>query len=87
MLDIVDDYMNFVFSIPLATKDQAYPTPQAWQFEVEKETGDRVRMYSVDNGTELTNLIGINAPIFSHFNLILTNLACFKSPLFYAYDC
>ena len=42
-----------MFSIPLATKDQAYPTLQTWQLEVERETGDRVRMYSVDNGTEL----------------------------------
>ena len=25
MLDIVDDYTNYVFSIPLKTKDQAYP--------------------------------------------------------------
>ena len=29
MLDIVDDYTSFVFSIPLATKDQAYPILQA----------------------------------------------------------
>ena len=53
MLDIVDDYTSFVFSIPLATKDQAYPILKAWQLEVEKETGDKVKMYSVDNGTEL----------------------------------
>ena len=53
MLDIVDDYTSFVFSIPLATKDQAYSNLRAWQLEVERETGDRVKMYSVDNGTEL----------------------------------
>ena len=53
MLDIVDDYTNYVFSIPLKTKDQAYPALWAWQLEVKTETGEKVRMYSVDNGTEL----------------------------------
>ena len=53
MLDIVDDYTNYAFSIPLATKDQAYPTLKTWKLEVEKETGDKVKLYSVDNGTEL----------------------------------
>ena len=42
MLDIVDDYTSFVFSIPLATKDQAFPTLQAWQLEVEKEMNEKV---------------------------------------------
>ena len=53
MLDIVDDYTNYVFSIPLKTKDQAYPTLCAWQLEVETETGEKVKMYSVNNGMEL----------------------------------
>ena len=53
MLDIVDDYTSFVFSIPLAMKDQAYCNLRAWKLEVEREMGDRVKMYSVDNGTEL----------------------------------
>ena len=41
------------FSIPLKTKDQAYPALQAWQLEVETETDEKVKMYSVDNGMEL----------------------------------
>lgn len=53
MLDIVDDYSSNVWSIPLSTKDQAYPSLKAWQLEVEKETGEKVTLYSVDNGTEL----------------------------------
>ena len=31
---------------------------------------------------EVTNLIGINAPIFGHFNLILTNLALYSFFIF-----
>ena len=46
MLDIVDDYTSYVFSIPLKTKDQAYPMLQAWQLQVETETGEKVKMYS-----------------------------------------
>lgn len=53
MLDILDDYTSHVFSIPPKTKDQAYPVLQAWQLEVEAKTGEKVKMYSVDNGTEL----------------------------------
>ena len=53
MLDIVDDYTNYFFSIPLAMKDQAYPILQTWQLDIEKETGEKVKIYSVDNCTEL----------------------------------
>ena len=53
MLDIVDNYTKYVFSIPLKTKDQAYPALRAWKLEVETKTGEKVRMYSVDNRMEL----------------------------------
>ena len=49
ILDIVDDYSSYVFSIPLKTKDQAYPMLQAWQLQVKTETGKKVKIVKLQS--------------------------------------
>jgi hypothetical protein len=50
VMDILDDYMSKGWSIPLKSKDQAFPELQAWELAREKETGLSVGVYIVDNG-------------------------------------
>lgn len=49
-MNIVDDYSSFPWSVPLKTKDQAYPALKAWQLTRENETGLKVGTYRTDNG-------------------------------------
>ena len=54
IMNIVDDYLSFVWSIPLKTKDQAYQELVAWQLACENKTGLKLWKYHTDNG-ELKN--------------------------------
>ena len=50
MMNIVDDYTIFPWSIPLRNKGDAYKYLKAWEIAREAETGLRVGTYIVDNG-------------------------------------
>jgi len=50
VMDLLDDYTSKGWSIPLKSKDQAFPELQAWELAWEKETGFTVGTYRVDNG-------------------------------------
>ena len=54
IMNIVDNYSSFIWSIPLKTKDQAYRELVAWQLARENETGLKLWKYRTDNG-ELKN--------------------------------
>ena len=50
MMNIVDDYTNHPWSIPLKNKGEAYRYLKAWETARETETGLKVETYNVDNG-------------------------------------
>jgi hypothetical protein len=50
IMDLLDDYTSKCWSMPLKSKDQAFPELQAWELAREKETGLTVGNYIVDNG-------------------------------------
>jgi hypothetical protein len=50
VMDIVDDYTSFPWSIPLKNKDDAFPELKAWELAREAETGLKVGTYITDNG-------------------------------------
>ena len=49
-MDIIDDYTDMAWSIPLKTKDQAFDELVAWERRVETESGLKVGIYNIDNG-------------------------------------
>lgn len=55
IMNIVDDFSSYLWSIPLKSKDQAYPELQAWELARENETGSKVGTYRTDNGELKTN--------------------------------
>ena len=50
MMNIVDDYMNYPWLIPLKNKGEAYQYLKAWETARETETGLKVGTYNIDNG-------------------------------------
>ena len=50
VMDLLDDYTSKGWSIPLKSKDQAFPELQAWELAQEKETGFTIGTYRVNNG-------------------------------------
>ena len=50
IMDIVDDYTSFPWSIPLKRKDDAFPELKNWELAREKETGTQIGTYTTDNG-------------------------------------
>jgi hypothetical protein len=50
MMNIVDDFTNYPWSIPLKNKGEAYQYLKAWEIARESETGLKVGTYNVDNG-------------------------------------
>ena len=50
VLDIIDDYTDMPWSIPVKSKDQALKVLMAWQLLRENETGLKVFKYNIDNG-------------------------------------
>jgi Reverse transcriptase (RNA-dependent DNA polymerase)/GAG-pre-integrase domain len=55
VMDIVDDYTSLPWSIPLKTKDEAFPYLKGWEIAREKETGLQVGMYITDGGELKSN--------------------------------
>ena len=55
IMNIVDDYTHYPWSIPLHTKDQAYKELRAWELARENETGLKIRTYCTDNGELKSN--------------------------------
>jgi len=49
VIDIVDDYTSFPWSIPLCNKDDSFPELKAWELAQEAETGLKVGTYITDN--------------------------------------
>lgn len=52
-MDIVDDFMNMPWAIPLKSKSDAFPALQAWEKEQELETGRKVGIYQTGHDSEL----------------------------------
>lgn len=50
ILDIIDDFSSYSWSIPLPTKSDAFPALQAWEKARELETSSKVGIYRSDNG-------------------------------------
>jgi hypothetical protein len=50
IMNIVDDYTSYPWSIPLKTKDEAFSKLVIWQRERETETNLKVGLYRTDNG-------------------------------------
>jgi len=50
MMNIVDDFTSYPWSIPLKNKGEAYTYLKAWEIAREAETGLKVGTYIVDNG-------------------------------------
>ena len=50
VLNIIDDFSSYCWSIPLSAKSEAFPTLQAWELAREAETGLRVGILHPDNG-------------------------------------
>ena len=55
IMNIVDDYSSFAWSIPLRQKDDALPQLQSWQRARENETGLKLGTYCTDNGELKSN--------------------------------
>lgn len=53
ILDIVDDYSNMAWSIPLKSKDDAFAALKAWELARETETGQKVGIYRTGFDGEL----------------------------------
>ena len=50
VMDIIDNYMSQLWSIPLKNKDDSFPELNAWELARETETGQKVKMYITDQG-------------------------------------
>ena len=50
IMNILDDFTDHAWSIPLADKSSAYPRLKEWEIARENETGLKVGIYRVDNG-------------------------------------
>jgi hypothetical protein len=48
-MDIIDDHSSYTWTIPLASKSNAFPVLQAWTSAQEAETSTKVGMYWSDN--------------------------------------
>lgn len=55
VLDIVDDYSNMPWAIPLHTKDKAFQALKAWELAREAETGLKVGKYRTGFDGKLTS--------------------------------
>ena len=55
VMDIVDDYTSFPWSIPLKNKDDTFLKLKAWELAHESETGLKVGMYITDNSELKSN--------------------------------
>ena len=49
-MDIIDDYMSQLWSIPLKNKDDSFPKLKAWELAQESKTGHKVGTYITDQG-------------------------------------
>ena len=55
IMDIVDDYTNRPWAIPLKRKDEALPQLQAWQLRIETLTGLKIGTFYCDRGELKSN--------------------------------
>ena len=55
VMDIVDNYTSFPWSIPLKNKDNMFLELKAWELAQESETGLKVKTYITDNGELKSN--------------------------------
>ena len=55
IMDIVDDYTNRPWAIPLKRKDEALPQLQAWQLQIETLTGLKIGTFYCDRGELKSN--------------------------------
>ena len=50
IMNVLDDFTSFAWSIPLPNKADAYPRLKEWELARENETGLKIGTYRVDNG-------------------------------------
>jgi len=55
IMNIVDDFTSYPWTIPLKSKDEAFPMLTAWQTARETETGLKLMLYRVDGGELKSN--------------------------------
>jgi hypothetical protein len=54
-MELVDEYTDMTWCIPLHTKDQAFPELKRWENERHQECGEEVSIYRVDSGELKSN--------------------------------
>jgi hypothetical protein len=50
IMDLINDFFSYSWSIPFAAKSDAFPALLAWECACELETGLKVGIYRSDNG-------------------------------------
>lgn len=57
IMDLIDDFSSYSWSIPLTAKSDAFPALIAWEYTHKLETGLKVGIYCSDNGELKTDAI------------------------------
>jgi len=55
LMNLIDDYSNYPWSIHLKSKSNAFACLHAWELSVETQTGEHVGIYVTDNGELKSN--------------------------------
>ena len=54
-MNIIDDFSSYVWSLPLQHKSDAINVLQAWHHTVERQTGEKLKIITTDNGELVSN--------------------------------
>src|SRR6267142_539054 len=57
LMNIIDDFTSYIWSIPLSSKDEASKLLQIWQCTMENQTDDRLKFLVTDNGELISQSI------------------------------
>ncbi|KAF7776600.1 hypothetical protein Agabi119p4_4993 [Agaricus bisporus var. burnettii] len=49
-MSIIDDFSNYIWTIPLSHKSDSFPSLKTWALQVERECGERIGVIRIDNG-------------------------------------
>jgi transposase InsO family protein len=50
LMNIIDDFTSYIWSIPLSSKDEAAKLLPIWQRAVENQSSAKIKMLVTDNG-------------------------------------
>ncbi|KAF7776523.1 hypothetical protein Agabi119p4_4916 [Agaricus bisporus var. burnettii] len=49
-MSVIDDFSNYIWTIPLSHKSDSFPSLKTWALQVERECGERIGVIRIDNG-------------------------------------